>query len=59
MTKTKVKTRTSKTKTHYQWVERNISKIGEGTYRIRVGSNDAYAPSKEKARLIKKTFLNK
>lgn len=43
----------------YTWIERNISKIGPKTYRIRVGSHDAYAPSREKARLVKRALLNK
>lgn len=41
----------------YTWVEKNISKIGPKTYRIRVGSKDAYAPTRDKARTIKRNLL--
>lgn len=44
---------------HYKWVEKNIAKIGPSTYRIRVGSFDGYAPTRESARKVKRTFLSK
>ena len=44
---------------NYKWVERNITKIGPSTYRIRVGKYDGYSPSRAGARAMKKTFLNK
>ena len=45
--------------TNYKWVEKNITKIGPNTYRIRVGSFDGYATSRDSARAVKRTFLNK
>ncbi len=43
---------------NYKRVEKNIAKIGPKTYRIRVGSKDGYASTREQARLVKKAFLN-
>ena len=43
----------------YKWVERNIAKIGPNTYRIRVGNYDGYASTREQARKIKRTFLDR
>ena len=45
--------------TTYKRVERNISKIGPTTYRIRVGKYDGYANSRNDARDLKRAFLNK
>ena len=47
------------TNSNYAWVEKNISKIGSSTYRIRVGKFDGYANTRAKARHIKRTFLSK
>lgn len=50
---------TKNSNSSYQWVEKNISKIGPSTYRIRVGCHDGYATSKEQARKIRAAFRNK
>lgn len=47
------------TRTNYKWVERNISKIGPKTYRVRVGSYDGYASTRDSARSLKRKFLSK
>lgn len=44
---------------NYKWVEKNITKIGPNTYRIRVGTHDGYAPTREQARMVKRTFLSR
>lgn len=43
----------------YKWVEKNISKIGPKTYRVRVGSHDGYASTRHEARAIKRSFLKR
>lgn len=43
--------------TTYTYIERNISKIGPKTYRIRVGSHSLYAPTRDSARVIKRNLL--
>lgn len=50
---------TKVTNSGYKWIEKNIAKIGPNTYRIRVGSLEGYAPTREKARAVKKSLINK
>lgn len=47
------------TSNHYRWVEANISQIGPKTYRIRVGKFSGYSATRDGARAVKRTFLNK
>ena len=54
-----MKKETNVAKSTYKWVERNISKIGHSTYRIRVGQYDGYSSTRDGARALRKTFLNK
>jgi len=55
-----VKTTENKTsKFSYKRVEKHISMIGPKTYRIRVGKDSLYAPTRAKARDIKRTLLHK
>lgn len=56
---TKVTETKTTSKSHYKWIEKNIARIGAKTYRIRVGSHDAYASTRDSARIVKRTLLNK